>query len=148
MELKSRITEDMKSAMRAKEATRLTTIRMLLAAIKQREVDERIELADSDVIAIVDKMIKQRRESIAQFTTGGRPELAAAEQGEIDLLQAYLPQRLSDIEIDALIDAAVKNAGAGGMAAMGKVMAILKPELAGRADMGEVSARVKARLAG
>jgi uncharacterized protein YqeY len=150
MELKSRITEDMKSAMRAKEATRLTTIRMLLAAIKQREVDERIELADSDVIAIVDKMIKQRRESIAQFTVGGRPELAAAEQGEIDLLQAYLPQRLSDVEIDALIDAAVKGAGAAGtgIAAMGKVMAILKPELAGRADMGQVSARVKARLAG
>src|SRR5947209_14517737 len=101
MELKSRITEDMKSAMRAKEASRLTTIRMLLAAIKQREVDERIELADSDVIAIVDKMIKQRRESMAQFTAGGRPELAAAEQGEIDLLQAYLPQRLSEAEIEA-----------------------------------------------
>ena len=148
MELKARITEDMKAAMRAKEATRLTTIRMLLAAIKQREVDERIELADTDVVAIVDKMIKQRRESIAHFTAGGRPELAAAEQGEIDLLQAYLPQRLSDAEIDALVDAAVAGAGGGGVSAMGKVMAVLKPQLAGRADMGQVSAKVKARLSG
>jgi uncharacterized protein YqeY len=148
MDLKARITEDMKAAMRAKEATRLTTIRMLLAAIKQREVDERIVLADADVVTIVDKMIKQRRESIAQFTAGGRPELAAAEQGEIDLLQAYLPQRLSDAEIDALVESAIAGAGGGGVSAMGKVMAALKPQLAGRADMGQVSAKVKARLAG
>jgi uncharacterized protein YqeY len=147
MQLKARITEDMKAAMRAKESTRLTTIRMLLAAIKQREVDERIELSDTDVVSIVDKMIKQRRDSIAQFTAGGRPELAAAEQGEIDLLQGYLPQRLSDTEIDDLVTAAIASAGGGGASAMGKVMAVLKPQLAGRADMGQVSAKVKARLA-
>src|SRR5437867_5484920 len=106
MSLKATITEDMKSAMRAKDATRLSTIRMLLAAIKQKEVDERIEVADSDVIAIIDKMIKQRRESITQFDAGGRPELAAAERGEIELLQGYMPQPLSDAELDALIAAA------------------------------------------
>ena len=148
MTLKARITEDMKNAMRAKETTRLSTIRMLLAAMKQREVDERIELADSDVVTIIDKMIKQRRESIAAFESGGRPELAAAERAEIELLQAYMPQQLPEAEIDALIAAALAGAGAGGMAAMGKVMATLKPQLAGRADMTQVSAKVKARLAG
>ncbi len=148
MTLKARITEDMKNAMRAKDATRLTTIRMLLAAMKQREVDERIELADTDVVAIIDKMIKQRRESIAAFDSGGRPELAAAERAEIELLQAYMPQQLPEAEIDGLIAAAVAAAGTGGMAAMGKVMAALKPQLAGRADMTQVSAKVKARLAG
>ena len=148
MTLKARITEDMKNAMRAKETTRLSTIRMLLAAMKQREVDERIELADSDVIAIIDKMIKQRRESIAAFEAGGRPELAAAERAEIALLQAYMPQQLPEAEIDALIAAALAGAGVSGMAAMGKVMATLKPQLAGRADMTQVSAKVKARLAG
>ena len=148
MTLKARITEDMKNAMRAKDATRLSTIRMLLAAMKQREVDERIELADADVVAIIDKMIKQRRESIAAFESGGRPELAAAERAEIELLQAYMPQQLPEAEIDGLIAAAVAAAGAGGMAAMGKVMAALKPQLAGRADMTLVSAKVKARLAG
>jgi uncharacterized protein YqeY len=148
MTLKTRITEDMKNAMRAKETTRLSTIRMLLAAMKQREVDERIELADSDVIAIIDKMIKQRRESIAAFDAGGRPELAAAERAEIELLQTYMPQQLSEAEIDALIATALAGAGGGGMAAMGKVMAALKPQLAGRADMTVVSAKVKARLAG
>jgi uncharacterized protein YqeY len=134
--------------MRAKETTRLSTIRMLLAAMKQREVDERIELTDTDVVAIIDKMIKQRRESIAAFDAGGRPELAAAERAEIELLQTYMPQPLPDAEIDALIATAVAGAGAGGMAAMGKVMAALKPQLAGRADMTLVSAKVKARLAG
>jgi uncharacterized protein YqeY len=148
MTLKARITEDMKNAMRAKETTRLSTIRMLLAAMKQREVDERIELADSDVVTIIDKMIKQRRESIAAFESGGRPELAAAERAEIELLQAYMPQQLPEAEIDALITAALAGAGASGMAAMGKVMATLKPQLAGRADMTQVSAKVKARLAG
>ena len=148
MTLKMRITEDMKNAMRAKESTRLSTIRMLLAAMKQREVDERIELTDTDVVAIIDKMIKQRRESIAAFDAGGRPELAAAERAEIELLQTYMPQPLPDAEIDALIATAVAGAGAGGMAAMGKVMAALKPQLAGRADMTLVSAKVKARLAG
>jgi len=148
MTLKARITEDMKNAMRAKETTRLSTIRMLLAAMKQREVDERIELADSDVVTIIDKMIKQRRESIAAFESGGRPELAAAERAEIELLQAYMPQQLPEGEIDALITAALAGAGASGMAAMGKVMATLKPQLAGRADMTQVSAKVKARLAG
>lgn len=146
MTLKARITEDMKNAMRAKDATRLSTIRMLLAAMKQREVDERIELSDGDVVAIIERMIKQRRESIAAFETGERPELAAAERGEIEQLQAYMPQPLSDAEIDALIASAVAAAPTGGIAAMGKIMATLKPQLAGRADMAQVSARVKARL--
>ncbi len=148
MSLKARITEDMKSAMRAKEATRLSTIRMLLAAIKQREVDERIELTDTDVVTIIDKMIKQRRESIAAFESGGRPELAAVERAEIELLQAYMPQQLSEAEIDAAITSAMTSSGASGMAAMGKIMAALKPQLAGRADMTQVSAKVKARLVG
>ena len=151
MTLKARITEDMKNAMRAKEAARLSTIRMLLAAMKQREVDERIELADADVVAIIDKMIKQRRESIVQFDAGNRPDLAAAERAEITLLQAYMPQPLSETEIDALIASAVAEAaqtGAVGMAAMGKVMAAIRPQLAGRADMSLVSAKVKSRLAG
>jgi uncharacterized protein len=148
MTLKARITEDMKNAMRAKDATRLSTIRMLLAAMKQREVDERIELTDTDVVTIIDKMIKQRRESIVAFDSGGRPELAAAERAEIELLQTYMPQQLPEAEIDALITAAMAGAGAGGMAAMGKIMATLKPQLAGRADMSQVSAKVKARLAG
>ena len=151
MTLKARITEDMKNAMRAKEATRLSTIRMLLAAMKQREVDERIELADADVIAIIDKMIKQRRESIVQFDLGKRPELAAAERAEIELLQAYMPQPLSEAELDALINGALaeaEKAGAVGMAAMGKVMAAIRPKAAGRADMSLVSAKVKSRLNG
>ena len=147
MPLKHRITEDMKAAMRAREAARLSTIRLLLAAIKQKEVDERVALSDADVVSIIDKMIKQRHESITQFEAGGRPELAAAEAAEIQVLQAYMPQRMSGEEIDALIDAAIASAGGGGMAAMGKVMAALKPQLAGRADMAQVSARVKARLA-
>ena len=148
MTLKNRITDDMKTAMRAREAARLSTIRLLLAAIKQREVDERIELSDADVLAIVDKMIKQRRESIAQFDAGGRPELSAAERAEIVVLQEYLPQQLSDAEIDRLIAAAIAAAGAAGPAAMGKVMSALKPQLAGRADLAQVAVRVKTRLTG
>ena len=148
MTLKDRITEDMKAAMRAKDAPRLSTIRMLLAAIKQREVDERKELADAEVLAVIDKMIKQRKDSVAQFTAGKRPDLADREQAEIGVLAAYMPQPLGDAEIDAMIAAAIAAAGATGPAAMGKVMAELKPKLAGRADLAAVSARVKARLAG
>jgi uncharacterized protein YqeY len=147
MTLKARITEDMKVAMRAHDAARLSTIRMLLAAIKQREVDERIELTDSDVLAVIDKMVKQRRDSIAQFEAGKREDLAAAERAEISVLSAYLPARLSDAEIDAEIDAAMAATGAAGLAGMGKVMAVLKPKLAGRADLGAVSAKVRAKLA-
>ena len=147
MSLKNRITDDMKAAMRAREAARLSTIRLLLAAIKQKEVDERIEVSDADVLGILDKMIKQRRESIAQFDAGGRPELAAAERAEIDILQGYLPQQLTEPEIEALIEATIAETGASGANAMGKVMASLKSRLAGRADMARVASRVKARLA-
>jgi uncharacterized protein YqeY len=146
MPLKSRIVEDMKAAMRAREAAKLSTIRMLLAAIKQKEVDERVELSDADVVGIIEKMMKQRRESITQFEAGARPDLAAAETAEIELLRAYMPQPLSAGEIDALIDSAIRETGASGAAGMGKVMAALKPRLAGRADMREVSDKVKARL--
>jgi len=148
MSLKSQIVEDMKTAMRAKDAARLSTIRMLLAAIKQREVDERIELTDADVLTIIDKMIKQRRDSITQFEAGKREDLAAIERGEVALLEGYMPARLADAEIDVLIAEAIASAGASGIAGMGKVMALLKPKLAGRADMGAVSARIKAKLAG
>jgi uncharacterized protein YqeY len=145
MSLKTRITDDMKDAMRAKAAARLSTIRLLLAAIKQKEVDERVDVSDADVVAIIERMIKQRRESVTQFEAGKRPDLVAHERAEIDILQGYMPQALSDAEVDALIVAAVAQSG-GGMAAMGKVMAILKPQLAGRADMGVVSTKVKAKL--
>jgi len=148
MTLKSQVVEDMKTAMRAKDAARLSTIRMLLAAIKQREVDERIELTDADVLAIIDKMIKQRRESIVQFGAGKREDLVAAERAEIGVLAAYMPAPLADAEIDTLIADAIASTGAAGIAGMGKVMAVLKPKLAGRADMGAVSARIKAKLAG
>jgi uncharacterized protein YqeY len=146
--LKDRITEDMKTAMRAKDTARLATIRLLLAAMKQREVDERVTLGDTDVLAIVDKMIKQRRDSIAQFEAGKRQDLADAERAEIAVLSGYLPAQLGDAEIDAAIAAAIAETGAAGVAGMGKVMAVLKPKLAGRADMGAVSAKVKAKLAG
>ena len=148
MTLKATITEDMKAAMRAREAARLSTIRLLLAAIKQKEVDERIEVSDADVVGIVDKMVKQRRAAITHFDAGGRPELAAAERAEIELLQTYLPQPLSAAEVEALIAEAIANAGASGPSAMGKVMAALKPRLAGRADMGQVADRVRSKLAG
>jgi uncharacterized protein YqeY len=148
MALKDRVTEDMKTAMRAGDKERLAAVRLLLAAIKQREVDERIELTDADVLAIIDKMMKQRRDSIAQFEAGKRDDLAAAERAEIAVLEGYMPARLSDAEIDALIGDAIAASGASGLAAMGKVMTLLKPKLAGRADMGAVSARIKAKLAG
>ena len=148
MTLKARITEDMKNAMRAKDAARLSAIRMLLAAIRQREVDERIVLTDADVLAVIDKMLKQRKDSITQFLAGHREDLAAIERAEVAVLTAYLPAPLSESEIDAEIAAAMAAAGAAGMAGMGKVMAILKPSLAGRADLSAVSAKVKARLAG
>jgi uncharacterized protein len=149
MTLKDRITADMKDAMRAKAASRLSTIRLLLAAIKQREVDERKTLSDGDVVAVIEKMVKQRKDAIEQFDAGKRPDLADAERAEIALLDGYLPQRMADAEVDAAIDAALaaaKAAGAAGPALMGKVMAALKPQLAGRADMSAVSAKVKARL--
>jgi len=148
MSLKSQVVEDMKNAMRAKDTARLSAIRMLLAAIKQREVDERIELTDADVLSIIDKMIKQRRDSISQFEAGKREDLAAVERAEVAVLAAYLPARLADAEIDALIADAILSTGVSGIAGMGKVMALLKPKLAGRADMGAVSARIKAKLAG
>jgi uncharacterized protein YqeY len=145
--LKVRITDDMKDAMRAKDTARLSTIRLILAAIKQREVDERRELADADVLVVLDKMVKQRRDSIAQFEAGKRPDLVAIERAELDVLQAYQPQQLGEGEIDALIAAAIAATGAAGPSGMGKVMAELKPKLAGRADMAAVSAKVKAKLA-
>jgi len=148
MSLKQRITEEMKDAMRARDAARLSTIRLLQAAIKQREVDERREMTDADVLAIIDKMVKQRKDSITQFEAGNRKDLADAERAEVALLATYLPQQLSDAEIDAAITAALASTGASGPAGMGKLMAELKPRLAGRADMSAVSARVKARLAG
>ena len=146
MTLKDRITEDMKDAMRAKDAPRLSTIRLLLAAIKQREVDERIVLDDAAVIAIVDKTIKQRKDSISQFAAAGRTDLVDKETAELKVLEPYLPQRLSADEIAAEVAAVVAELGASGSGDMGKVMAAVKPRLAGRADMGAVSAAVKQRL--
>jgi len=146
--LKAKISDDVKTAMRAADARRRDALRLLLAAVKQREVDEREELADADVIAVIDKMIKQRRDSIEQFEQGGRQDLADAEKFEIGVLQAYMPQAMSDAEVEAAIAAAIQETGAAGMPGMGRVMAVLKPKLAGRADMGKVSALVKSKLAG
>ena len=148
MTLKDRITEDMKAAMRAKDSQRLSAVRLLLAAMKQKEVDERVELSDADVLSIIDKMVKQRRESIAQYEQASRQELADKEKAEITVLEAYLPAQLSEAEIDAVVAEAVASTGAASAADMGKVMGIVKPALAGRADMGKVSARVRAKLAG
>jgi uncharacterized protein len=148
MALRERVNEDMKLAMKAREADKLGAIRLLLSAMKQREVDERITLDDAAVIAIVEKMIKQRKESIAQFEKGARKDLADKEQFEIGVLQAYLPQQLSEGEVAAVVAEAVAESGAKSAADMGKVMAILKPRLAGKADMGKVSALVKAKLTG
>jgi uncharacterized protein len=145
--LKDRITEDMKGAMRAKDAARLGAIRLLQAAIKQREVDERVVADDAAVLAIIDKLIKQRRDSIEQFGRAGRTDLVDKEQAELDLLLGYLPQQLSEAEIAAAIDAAIAESGAAGAQGIGKVMALLKPRLAGRADMGKVSGLVKQKLA-
>ena len=147
MSLKDQITEDMKNAMRAKEVARLGAIRLLLAAIKQREVDERIVVDDAGVIATVEKMIKQRKDSISQFEKAGRDDLVAIEAGEMAILQAYLPAQLSDAEVDAAVAAAVSSTGAVGPQDMGKVIGALKAQLAGKADMGKVSALVKAALA-
>jgi len=144
--LKERITEDMKAAMRASEKERLSTIRMVQAAIKQREVDERIALDDAQVIAVLEKMVKQRRESIAAFEQGGRADLAEKERAEIALLKVYLPSQLSEAEVDALIKEAIASTGATSMKDMGKVMGAVKAKAAGRADMGAISARIKAAL--
>jgi len=151
MSLKQRLTEDMKAAMRAKDAPRLGAIRFLQAAIKQKEVDERTEADDASILSVVDKLIKQRRDSIAQFEQAGRTDLVDKERFELTVLQDYLPRQLDEAELDAEVEAAiaaVPGAAGQGAAAMGKVMAILKPRIAGRADMGAASARVKRRLAG
>jgi len=138
----------MKAAMRAKDSARLSAVRLILAAIKQREVDERKELADADVVAVIEKMIKQRRESIAQYEKAARKDLADVEKFELELLSAYLPQQMSDSEVSQAVDAAIAEAKPAGIKDMGKVMAVLKPRLAGRADMGKVSGLVKSRLSG
>lgn len=142
--LKQRLTDDMKSAMRSKDKPRLGVVRLVLAAIKQREVDERIELDDAQVLAVLDKMVKQRRDSIQQFEAAGRQELADQESFEISVLQDYLPSALSEAEIDALIKQAIESSGAESMKDMGKVMGVLKPQVQGRADMGAVSQKIKA----
>jgi hypothetical protein len=146
MGLKEQITEDMKSAMRAKESLRLSTIRLLLAAIKQREVDERITLDDAQVVSVVDKLVKQRKDSIAAYTQAGRQDLADAESAEMQVLQGYLPQRLSQAEVQAEVDALVAELGAAGPGDMGKVMGAAKARLAGKAEMALVSAAVKQAL--
>jgi uncharacterized protein YqeY len=148
MNLKNKITDDMKAAMRAKETARLGTVRLLLAAMKQKEVDERIELQDSDVLQIIEKMVKQRRESIAQYEKAARQDLADVEKAEIVVLQAYLPQQLSDAEVAEAVAAAIQETGAAGPKDMGKVMGLLKSKLAGRTDMGKLSGLVKAKLSG
>ena len=148
MSLKDQITDDMKAAMRAKESERLATIRLLISEIKRKEVDERIELTDAQVLAVVEKMIKQRKDSITQFENGGRQDLADKEKAELTVLSAYMPAGLSDEEVAAEVAAAVAASGAAGPQDMGKVMGILKPKLAGRADMTAVSAQVKKALAG
>ena len=148
MSLKDQITEDMKSAMRAKDGDRLSAIRMLLAAVKQREVDERITLSDADVISITEKLIKQRRDSIAQYEAANRQDLADKEKVELAIYLAYMPQALSDADVDTAVVAAIASSGASGIKDMAKVMAELKPKLAGRADMGKVSGIVKAKLSG
>ncbi len=148
MSLKARITEDMKNAMRSGEKDRLGLIRMLQAGIKQREVDERIQLDDAQVLAVIDKMIKQRKDSVAQFEAGGRADLVAKESAEIAWLADYLPAQLSEAELDALVKAAIAESGAASLKDMGKVMALVKPKAQGRCDMGALSARIKAALGG
>ena len=146
MSLKQQITEDMKTAMRAKETARLGAIRLLLAAMKQREVDERIELTDADVVVIIEKMLKQRRDSISQYEAANRQDLADVEKFEVTVLQGYMPQQLSEAEINSAIAEVIAATGAAGPQDMGKVMAAIKPQLAGRADMGKVSGLIKAQL--
>jgi uncharacterized protein len=146
MALKDRLTEDMKTAMRAADKERLATVRLALAAIKQREVDERISLDDGQVLAVLEKMIKQRREAISQFATGGRQDLVDKETAEISVLQQYLPAQMSEAELEALIQEAIKTSGATSVKDMGKVMALVKPKAQGRTDMGALSARIKQKL--
>ena len=146
--LKEQIQQDMKAAMKSGDKARLGTIRLILAAIKQREVDERIELDDAQVIAVLDKMAKQRRESITQYQAANRDDLAQKEQAELEIILSYLPQPLEDSEIEALVQSAIEESGANSLKEMGKVMALLKPKIQGRADMGQVSAKVKAILSG
>ena len=146
MSLKNQITEDMKTAMRAKDSVRLGAIRLLLSAIKQREVDERIELADSDVISVIEKMLKQRRDSIAAFELAKRDDLADIEKFEVTVLQTYMPKQMSDAEISAIVDQVIADSGAQGAKDMGKVVGLVKPLVAGMADMGKVSGLIKARL--
>lgn len=148
MTLKSRIQDDMKAAMKAGDKDRLKAIRLLLAAIKQVEVDERKDMDDVAVLSVINKMVKQRRDSIAQFQTGGREDLVAIETAEISVLEHYLPEQLGDAEVDALIDQAIGESGAASIRDMGKVMNLVKTRAQGRADMGKVGARVKARLSG
>ncbi len=148
MSLKDRISEDMKAAMRSGEREKLSAIRLILAAIKQREVDERVTLDDTQVLAVLEKMVKQRRESIAQFQSGGRSDLVAKETAELDLLKSYMPAQLSEAEISSLIEEAIRSTGAASHKDMGKVMAAVKQKAQGRADMGALSARIKDRLAG
>jgi uncharacterized protein YqeY len=147
MSLKNRISDDMKAAMRARDAERLSAIRLLLAAVKQREIDERVELDDAQIVGVVDKQVKQRRDSIAQYEQAGRQDLAERERAEIDVLSAYLPQQASEAEIAAEIDAAIAATGAAGPQDMGKVMGLLKTKLAGRTDLSAVSGQVRGRLA-
>jgi uncharacterized protein len=148
MTLKSKITDDMKAAMKAKEAQRLSAIRLLLAAIKQREVDERKDLADSEIVSVIEKMIKQRRDSISQFQAAKRQDLVDVETFELNLLSGYLPKQLTDAEIAEEVSSAIAQTGAKGVPDMGKVMGVLKGKLAGRADLGKVSSLVKSKLAG
>ena len=148
MNLKNKITEDMKTAMRAKDTARLGTVRLLMSAMKQKEVDERVELTDADVLSIIEKMLKQRRESIAQYEKAARADLADVEKAEIAVLSAYLPQQMSEAEVAEAVLAAIKESGAAGPKDMGKVMGLLKSRLAGRTDMGKLSGLVKAKLVG
>ena len=147
MSLKQQITEDMKTAMRAKDSVRLGAIRLLLSAIKQREVDERIELTDADVIAVIEKMLKQRRDSITAFEGAGRTDLADIEKFEVSVLQTYMPKQMSEAEISAIVDQVIADSGAQGAKDMGKVVGLVKPLVAGMADMGKVSGLIKSRLA-
>ena len=146
MSLKERVREDMKAAMRAKDAARLSAVRLLLAALQQKEVDERKDLSDADALAVIEKMVKQRRESIAQYEKAAREDLAAQERFEIGVLQGYLPQQMGAAELEQAVAAAIAESGASGVKDMGKVMALLKPRLAGRADIGQASALVRAKL--
>jgi uncharacterized protein YqeY len=148
MTLRQQITEDMKAAMKARETERLAAIRLLLAAIKQKEVDERIVLSDPDVVAVIEKMLKQRRDSISQFEAAGRVDLADKEKFEVGILQTYMPQALSEADVEAIVAAAISATGAAGVKDMGKVMGLVKGKVAGRADMGKVSALIKAKLSG